>query len=207
MSPGQTSDRIYRLLKTQIRDGSRSANERLDPARLAMGLGASTTPVRDALHRLLGERMIEAWPREGFKVPMPTEAGLRDLYTWHGDLLDLVLRSRKSAARLDTALAPSLSDDPVDRTRRLFSAIAQSHGGEEHSRAIENAGERLHRARRAEEQVFADIAPERDALISAWSSAQPGPLRLLLSRYHRRRCRHVTEIIAAIIADAPPRQT
>ena len=73
MSPGQTTDRIYHLLKAQIMRGLKRPGERLDPVWLAADLSASATPVRDALHQLLGERMVEAWPSqsEGLSALFP----------------------------------------------------------------------------------------------------------------------------------------
>jgi DNA-binding GntR family transcriptional regulator len=204
MSPGQTTERVYDLLKAQIMSGVRRPGERLDPAGMANDLNASATPVRDALHQLLGERMVEAWPREGFKVPIPTEAALRDLYEWHGDLIDLLLRGQKKAAR--TAEPPPLaaSAQPAERARSLFTAIANALGSEERRVAVVQAGDRLHRARSAEAAIFPDLAEEYGALAQAWSAANLGELRALLSRYHRRRARQVTPIVAQVLA-APSR--
>ncbi|MEJ5979136.1 GntR family transcriptional regulator [Novosphingobium sp. PS1R-30] len=198
MSPGRTANRVYDLLKAQIMDGFRRPGERLDPARLAVRLSTSATPVRDALHQLLGERLVEAWPREGFKVPVPTEAALRDLYRWHGDLTGLLLRGRKSGARPRSSLPPA--DSPPDKARVLFVAIAQAFGHEEFRHAIDQAQDRLHRARRAEAQVFTDYFDELRSLSEAWSSGRLANLRRQLERYHRRRHLHVAEIVAKMIA-------
>ncbi|RYD51232.1 MAG: GntR family transcriptional regulator [Sphingomonadales bacterium] len=201
MSPGKTTYRVYDLLKKQIMDGLKRPGERLDPARLAVELGASTTPVRDALHQLLGERMVEAWPREGFKVPVPTEAALRDLYAWHGDLVGQLLHGRKSGTRPPSPL-PS-ADSPADQTRVLFAVVAQAYGYEEFRHAIGQAQDRLHQARAAEPQVFADYFEELHALTESWSSGRLADLRPQLARYHRRRHGHVAEIVAKMIACFP----
>ena len=55
MSPGLTTERVYKVLKIQIMHGQRMPGERLDPARLASELNSSATPVRDALHRVLAQ--------------------------------------------------------------------------------------------------------------------------------------------------------
>ncbi|QCI78807.1 GntR family transcriptional regulator [Hankyongella ginsenosidimutans] len=49
--------------------GRGAAWRKLEPAGLAAELNSSVTPVRDALHRLAGERLVESWTSEGFHLP------------------------------------------------------------------------------------------------------------------------------------------
>ena len=79
MSPGATMERVYRVLKAQVMHGEFAPGERLDPSVLARDLGASPTPVRDALHRLSGERLVDSWHQEGLRQPIVGEGDLRDL--------------------------------------------------------------------------------------------------------------------------------
>ena len=58
-------ERVYFELKAKVMRAAFAPGERLDPAQLARNLGVSPTPVRDALHRLSGERLIETWHQEG----------------------------------------------------------------------------------------------------------------------------------------------
>ncbi|MBV1691395.1 GntR family transcriptional regulator [Novosphingobium sp. G106] len=201
MSPGQTTDRIYDLVKRQVMTGERRPGEHLDPARLAADLHASTTPVRDALHQLYAQRLIEAWPREGFKVPTPTESGLRDLYAWNGDLLVIVLRG-KSLDRKSGAL-PSPVTAPEDGARSIFAAMAAAFGNGEHRHAIGEASDRLHLARLAEVQVLSGMVEELTTITTAWSLGCLSDLRAAIARYHRRRQRSVSAIVARMIAPAP----
>ncbi|MGH1557293.1 GntR family transcriptional regulator [Caulobacter segnis] len=60
--------------KTQLLDGVYQPGERLDAAVLAERYFWSITPVRAALHRLAGERLVEARSNEGFTAP----SNLRD---------------------------------------------------------------------------------------------------------------------------------
>jgi len=79
---------------TQLRKGAFRPGERLEPAAFSDKLSASVTPIRDALHRLTGERLVETPRHEGFRVPLVTETMLRHLYTWHLDLLLLAIARR-----------------------------------------------------------------------------------------------------------------
>src|SRR3546814_4967838 len=86
MSPGATMERVYIDLKVRIMTGAYPPGTRLDPRQLARAMDASATPVRDALHRLSGERIVDSWHQEGFRQPLLTEADLVDLYEWGGML-------------------------------------------------------------------------------------------------------------------------
>src|SRR3954470_11486966 len=99
MTPPGTFERVYAAIRQRLREGVYRPGRRLEPAALSDELNASVTPVRDALHRLTGERLVEAPKHEGFRVPMLTEATLRHLYAWHLDLLLLaIMKQRLSAA-------------------------------------------------------------------------------------------------------------
>jgi len=91
MSPGPTFERVYLELKRQLREGTRPPGTPLEPAAIGEELGTSFTPVRDALHRLVGEGLVENPQHNGFSVPRPTEQALRDLYTWNGEALAMMV--------------------------------------------------------------------------------------------------------------------
>ena len=91
MTPPGTFERVYAAIKQRLRQGAYRPGERLEPALLSDELNARVTPVRDALHRLTGERLVDAPRHEGFRAPMLTETTLRHLYLWHRDLLLLAV--------------------------------------------------------------------------------------------------------------------
>src|SRR5579872_5196064 len=105
MTPPGTFERVYAAIRQRLRDGVYKPGERLEPAALADELSASITPVRDALHRLTGERLVEAPRHEGFRVPMMTETMLRQLYSWHRDLLLLAVVNHRTAELSETSFA------------------------------------------------------------------------------------------------------
>ncbi len=194
MSPGATFDRIYHALKAQLGSGQHRAGAQLEPAALAADLCASITPVRDALHRLVGEGLVEAPRGDGFRTPLVTEIGLRNLYRWHGAVIDL-------AARLSLADRNALEGpdaDLVERTERLFLWIAAASLNGEHVAAVARMGERLRPARRAELGLLADAGIEIDEIASAAETGDRSRLRRLLARYHRARERLADRIVGAL---------
>ena len=67
------ADQVYEALEEQILDMEYAPGERLVIDQIARELGVSGTPVRDALTRLAGERLIDVTPFRGFTVlPEPT---------------------------------------------------------------------------------------------------------------------------------------
>ena len=198
MSRAHRTARAYALLKRQIMTGERHAAERLDPARLARELEVSATPVRDALHQLHGERLVEAWPRGGFKVPMLSESELSDLYGWNGEIAAGLLRYVRSSLVPPPTLAPHDPDDLAETARAYFAGLATWLGHGEHQAAIAQASDRLHRARLAEGDIFPDAHQELAALIECQARASLSELREFLVTYHQRRQRHARHIRAAI---------
>jgi len=76
------SDRVYHEIRRRLLAGDYRLHARLDVGALADGLGASSTPVREALVRLAAERLITARPSRGFFVSLWSESELRALYEW-----------------------------------------------------------------------------------------------------------------------------
>ena len=198
MSPGPTFDRVYLALKEQLMSGRFTPGDHLEPMTIGEELNASITPVRDALHRLVGERLVEAPRNDGFRVPAPTEAELRDLYGWNCRLLDLAL-GRRASARV--ALLGTGSAEPPDiatfMAADLFRLIAHRSGSPEHERAVENLNDRLGALRVAEQRLFEDAAEEFSSLAAAFRESDIAALRRGVGAYHRRRQRRVPEILVA----------
>lgn len=179
--------RVYEALKHRIMTGDFVPGERLDPARLAQDHSASVTPVRDALHRLTGERLIESWQQEGFRQPLVTEASLKDLYGWSSDLIGLALRHGQNASAI---LAPQ--DAAIaypDRVAALFRHIAQGSTNHEIWLAIDGLNDRLHRLRMLEAKTIEGCEEELAGLVRATQS--PVMIKRAMAAYHARRQRHV----------------
>ncbi len=194
MSPGTTYDRVYRLLKQQLLERTFRPGERLDPAQLGEALHSSVTPVRSALHTLIGERLVEARTSDGFHLPSVDGPGLRDLYRWNSEVLQLALRvGAKPEPDLDPG-ALRFADPPATTIAAIFAAIGQSSSNLEHRRAISSLNDRLHAVRLAEVQVLADLEEEL-AEFAILLDGHRQPLRRLVIRYHRRRVREADAIV------------
>jgi DNA-binding GntR family transcriptional regulator len=91
------SDRVYQLLKTRIIELDLGPGERLQVEKLAVQLGVSPTPVREALNRLSAEGIVAAAAYRGFRVsPLLTAEELAQL-----------LSARRLIETAAVALAPS----------------------------------------------------------------------------------------------------
>lgn len=192
MNAAPVFDRVYARLKQMLRQNAFGPASHLDPGALGELLVASVTPVRDALHRLAGERLVD-FTNEGFQAPLMSEPDLRDLYAWNHQLLLLALRTtlRSQAAFLPP---PPEGAHPAEAAEALFGAIARAGGNREQAFAIEALNDRLHAARRAETLVLAGLHDE----VAGLYDADLRTLRRALGQYHRRRAAAVPAIVRAL---------
>ena len=196
MNAGVTSERVYDALKARLLGGAVLPGERLEPKRLASLLASSVTPVRDALHRLAGEQVVEMRTAEGFQLPLVTEPGLRDLVSWNHELLRLALRRWRAGT-------PTLHEAPTDgndagNARALFGAIAARSGSAELARQVEAASDRLGAARVAECHVMPAILDEFADLWTAIAEEEAQQVARRVAAYHRRRLARISAIVEAI---------
>lgn len=192
-APG-TMARVYQALKARILAGEFAPGERIDPSRLSGELSASATPIRDALQRLVGERLVENWQNEGFRQPFVTEAGLRDLYGWSGELVPLVFRAAERSLIQPRGIA--LPNEPARATIELFDWLAGLSPNHEHRAAMSSLNDRCHALRIAEARLLrTDVAAlsEAAALVVAGDYARA---RHWSATYHALRLRHVSALAA-----------
>ena len=200
MTPPGTFERVYAAIRERLRDGLYRPGERLEPALLSDELNASVTPVRDALHRLTGERMVEAPRHEGFRAPMMTETLLRHLYAWHRDLVLLAVMKHQSIATENKIAANGTNDVPVhERQNRLFLELVRGAGNPEHVAALEALSDRLQAVRRLERLFVEETDAETCEIVRALRANDRKALRSSLIRYHRRRMRVVPQLLAQLL--------
>lgn len=201
MSQPGTFDRVYAALKERLRSSAFRPGERLEPAMLSEELNASVTPVRDALHRLTGERLVEAPRHEGFRVPMMTETLLRHLYAWHLDLLLLAVMKHQATALAEEAASGECPDETSEHQRQnaIFLALAQSAGNPEHVAALEVLSHRLEPVQRLEQIFLDETEAETNEIVRALQAHDRKALRSSLVRYHRRRLRIVPDLLERMV--------
>jgi len=201
MSPGATMERVYLDLKARVLAGAYPPGSRLDPAQLAKSLDASATPVRDALYRLSGERLIESWHQEGFRQPMLAESDLHALYEWGGALLALALRGRRPVRDSSGLVELATRAGYPEGIANLFRTIAFVSENRELRLASVNMIERSQILRAAEVRVDrgsgdALAAMEEDFRFGRWTA-----LRGKITRFHGQRM----ALAGRIAAELKPR--
>lgn len=195
MSQAGTFDRVYAAIKQRLREGRLRPGEKLEPSLLSEELNASATPVRDALHRLTGERLVEAPRHEGFRAPLLTESMLRHLYAWHLDILLLALGRRRAEF---TDGGTGLDRPQGEQLNLVFASLASASGNPEHGAALKNLTERLGPYRCFEERILDALDRETEEILRAIAARDQRALRKGLVQYHRRRQRIVPELLEAI---------
>lgn len=136
--PPRLVDVAYEQIKTLLLTNS-SLPVLLSEQGLADQLGFSKTPVREALHRLAQEGLLEMIPRRGYLVPRMTATDMRDIFEAREAIEGMAARLAASRIRpgelaairdaLATAsLAPEDADDPANLAR-MEQANAVLHEG------------------------------------------------------------------------------
>ena len=204
MNSGQTSTRVYDALRQQVATRAYRPGARLDPQALADAFGSSVTPVRDALHILIGEGLVETGPGEGFHVPQLDEQALKDLYDWNKDLLLAALRRQSRTPVADSG--PSLEDNAATQAAMLFATIARRSGNRVHALALRWANARLHPIRLVEIEILPNAEEEVSAMAEALAASDKDALRKHVGSYHRRRKQVAAKLVRAlhqVDADVP----
>ena len=201
MTPPGTYERVYEAIKQRLSEGLYRPGTRLDVSVLAEELNASVTPVRDALHRLTGERLIEATKYDGFRTPAMTETTLRQLYGWHFDLVMLaVMKHRAVDLAGQTTIDEARSNASIrERQNAVFLAMARDGGNPEHVWALRSITERLEPAQRLEASFLDETEEETSRILSSLQSGDRKALRRYLVQYHRRREEIVPDLLAGLL--------
>jgi hypothetical protein len=188
-----TQDRVYRALKSEYLAGEFSVGAKLELAAMADRLRSSKTPVREAIHRLVGEQIMEADPGGGFRIWQPAPGHLIQLYQWNAHLL-LGLVSLMSPADLVDRIAyfdglgpPGSKIELVMRQGSIFGSIADASGNSEAVAAIVHINERLLSTRIAEIADLKEGVRELRTLTNIAVADVQKSMRRRLESYHERR--------------------
>ncbi len=204
-----TQDRVYRGLRETLLAGGFKPRARIDLQRMAERFGASTTPVREALHRLIGERLVEPHGEGGFQPLLPDAEQLIHAYGWNAQhLLAAVHSTREPVLQLalQACVTPRSDAAPTDQALAisgLFAAIGRATGNGEFLCQIEAANARLHLIRIAEARLFGDLSREHALFVRRNSLSVHPRVRRRIIAYHRRRIEHVPQILEALYYPGP----
>jgi DNA-binding GntR family transcriptional regulator len=183
-------ERSYAALRHMLRMGELPPGSRLEAARLAEEFGVSMTPVRDVLHRLVGERLVEAISGEGFHVPRLSESELRDLYEWNAGLLSMAVRTTPVGLLATTLAEPLAGESLAERAREVFDRFAGCVANGELRIAMLAIDDRIHPYRMLEHDVF-EANDDELAEITRADRTQMQAIR----RYHVRRMRAAADLV------------
>lgn len=196
------SELLFEQIRRALQSGRYLPGQWVDPGSLAAEFSTSLTPIRLALHRLVGAGLLEDRARGGIRVPLPSEVALRDHYTWMERLLLVACDMGPpplppAGGRALDPIAPG--DDLVKLTWKLFDAIAAATSHNFLHQAVRQANDQLAPVRRAKQHLLEHHAEELSDLLRHWHAQDYPALRSGLRDYHERRRQLVPSIVAALI--------
>lgn len=117
-------DRIYDSLLGEIIDGTLAPGAKLVESKLALRLGVSRTPVREALFRLHQEGFVTTSPGKGFSVRPLDERQARELFPVLAALEGLALTLAAPLVKLDLQALRRANAALAPLRKRPWDAIA-----------------------------------------------------------------------------------
>ncbi len=154
-------DAAHEQIRRRILDNVWPPGHRALEQEVALALGMSRTPVREALVRLQAEGLVEVVPRHGMRVLPVSPNDMREIYQVLTALecaaAELLARRKPTAAHLQPlvdatdAMDRALAADDLDawaRADEAFHALLLQLAGNRHLQAtVMNHWDRAHRAR------------------------------------------------------------
>lgn len=200
VAPGKPKDPFSAALdalRDQLRLGRLVSGEPLTITDLAHDLGLSATPVREALSRLAGERLIEDRRGRGYFAPRLDVSDLVELYGLRRLYLVEALSNDGGPATFPPPEAPDPAHPAFVRIVQVFDWIVARAGNRALFDAYRQVGERLAPAVRVESQVF----PLTDELAEiAAALDEPPRLRMILDHLHAARRLRASDLMRALRA-------
>lgn len=158
---GSLADAAYEQIRRRILDNVWPPGHRALEQEVALALGMSRTPVREALVRLQGEGLVEVVPRHGMHVLPVSPADMREIYEILTALecmaAELLARRKPAvdelAPLLDAtqAMERALAADDLDAwaraDERFHLQLVQLAGNRQLQATVMNYWDRAHRAR------------------------------------------------------------
>jgi DNA-binding GntR family transcriptional regulator len=212
-APPHLAASIHDTLKREILAGRFRPSERINQEQVARELGVSRTPVREALHALAREGLVELHPRRGAFVSVFGESDVSEIYEMR-ELLEphaaanACLRASPAQIEVVRRLTEEVERATASNMERAFSLNREFH-----QRLCEPCENRLLMAlleivwsqqsalsifayqRQSAEAMRRTYAQHRE-IVAAYTARDPGRTRDLLRRHISEAHRVAIEMIA-----------
>ena len=206
----KSSPQIYDRVKTGIINRGYYPGERINIEKCAEKLRVSTTPVREALNRMVAEELVDLVPQMGFFMKRLSEADMRDLLEFNALLVNWSLADfQRQYPGCSLSLVPPLPIELKDIASReatnvtqwavltgmFFLHIATLSGNQEIICRVSSCNDRLQPARVCE---FAENNKASDHLIrlcDLFIAGDFSSLKLSLNYYFELRQNQVRKLV------------
>lgn len=160
-NPGSMVDAAYLQIRQRILDNIWPPGHRALEQEVALALGMSRTPVREAMVRLCNDGLVEVIPRHGMRVLPMSATDLREIYqiltALEGMAVEILARRKPSDAELKPlivstrAMERALKNDDLDTwagaDEQFHRALIELAGNRQLQATVLNYWDRAHRAR------------------------------------------------------------
>ncbi len=154
-------DKAYQQLRRLILDNVWPPGHQALEQEVALQLGMSRTPVREALIRLHNDGLVEVVPRRGVRVLPVSPTDMREIYqiltALEGMAAEILARRKPSEAELKpledatAAMEAALARDDLDAwaaaDERFHQTLVELSGNRQLAETVYNYWDRAHRAR------------------------------------------------------------
>jgi DNA-binding GntR family transcriptional regulator len=161
LPPGSLVDAAYEQIRRRILDNTWPPGHRALEQEVALALGMSRTPVREALGRLRNDGLVEVIPRHGMRVLPVSPTDMREIYEILSALecmaAELLARRLPGEEQLKPlvdatqAMDKALKADDLDAwaaaDERFHRALIDAAGNRQLQVTVLNYWDRAHRAR------------------------------------------------------------
>lgn len=206
------ADAAYRLIRQRILDNEWAPGHQVLEQALALELGMSRTPVREACIRLANEGLVEVVPRHGIRVLPVSPSDMREIYdiltSLESTAAELVAQARPTAAELaplekasrdmEKALRRDDLDGWAEADERFHRHLVQMCGNAKLAAIVFNFWDRSHRAR----MVTLRLRPrplnstkEHLTIVQAIRRGDAGAVGTLYRAHRRRASLELTELL------------
>lgn len=201
-APGKPKDPFSAALdalRQELRSGQLVQGEPLTISDIAQTLGLSATPVREALSRMAGERLIEDRRGRGYFAPRLDVSDLVELYGLRRLYLAEALTADPGAAAVPTQDEVEPALPVIIHLNQILDWLVARAGNHALFDAYRQVCERLAPSLRVEAQVF-PLQEELSALQAGLGDR--GALAVALTALHEARRLRAGELMRAIRAGA-----